>query len=309
VPEQLHDAALLALDAEASHLELTGHSEAAQPLRADINSLLAGSGRIGPMQRELLLANELSQLQQEALLASRAGNWSRAEQMLEAAGHRADTVAARYPDGSFGRRKWSGTGGLLRAQAALMRAMNLMSLYAFDQIPEGGAAAAKHAANLLADIAEPNSAAATFYSQVLTVVERLAVVMLQVLRLSFTTHEAKFQELRRNIADARKTIPKATGMESDAMYVYCDRLDLWLSNLQGLAKPSPKDRNMLRGFVACATFFLVLAVAEILSKAFGLHASATVVFSASTTLAVLVGFGVPGLVALRGGTSKADGDG
>ena len=59
VPEQLHDAALLALDAEASHLELTGHSEAAQPLRArNINSLLveSGGGRMGPMQRELLLS-------------------------------------------------------------------------------------------------------------------------------------------------------------------------------------------------------------------------------------------------------------
>ena len=96
-------------------------------------------------------------------------------------------------------------------------------------------------------------------------------------------------------------------MQSDAMNQYCDQLDQWLSNLQRLAKPRPRDRNMLRGFVACGMFLLVLAVVEILSKAFGLKASATVVFSTSITLAVLAGFGLPGLVALRGGSGKTPG--
>jgi hypothetical protein len=120
---------------------------------------------------------------------------------MRAAAHEADGIAANYPHDDRSYRRWHGTAGLLCAQAALMRALSLMSLYAFDQIPDGEA-------------------------------------------------------------------------------------------------------------IACGMFLLVLAVAEILSKAVGLHPSATVVFSTSIALAVLAGFGVPGLVALRGGSGKeAGGDG
>jgi hypothetical protein len=224
-------------------------SEEAQQVQAKIQGLLTGSGRIGAFQRELLASSQLELAYQEALETHRAGDHSRAEQLMRAAAREADGIAANYPHDDRSYRRWHGTAGLLSAQAALMRTLSLMSLYAFDQIPDGEAAAARTAAELLASISEPNSAAARFYSQSLTLAEQMAKVMLQVLGSSFSSQEAKFLALRKNAADARKLIPEAAGMESSAMNQYCDQLDQWLSNLQRLAKP--KDRNMLRGLAAC----------------------------------------------------------
>jgi hypothetical protein len=180
-----------------------------------------------------------------------------------------------------------------------------MNLYAFDQVADSESAAASEAAKLLAGVADANSAAASFYSRMLSAVEQISAIMLRVLGMSFRTDKGRFRELRDSVSEARRSIPVAAGMDSSAMNEACDQLDLWLNNLQRLARPSKKDLGVYGGFVACVMFCVVLVIVVIVDRAFSLHASATVIFSTCTTLGVLAGFGLAGLKALRSSAGQA----
>lgn len=275
-----------------------------EKLLDDAYRFFENSSSIGRQQRERLAGIELEARLQQGLQAARSGNPVQAEQLLRSAAQRVNGLAASRDDDDPLRGMYIGTAGLLQAQAACMAGFRAISLYDFDDIAKGESAAAAKAAEFLAERSPANAALAAFYSQILAILEGLAAIMLRVLSLSFRTEKGGFRELHERVNAARKSIPAAAGADPVPLAQGCDQLNQWLNNLERLAKPSKKDLGVYGGFVACATFCVLLLVIAVVNKAFSLGATATVVFTTCTPLALVAGFGLAGLRAWQGSKSS-----
>lgn len=276
-------------------------------LLAEARRFFEASPDIGPEARERLVGIEVESLFQQSFQAYRRGDVVLAEQLMRRAAEYVDGLAAHHRgDNDPLHPAYVGQAGLLRAVAATMAGFRAVSLYDFDDVPEGESAAAKKAAEILADSSPANSHLAAFYSELIGVLEDLAAIMLRVLSLSFHSGKGEFRRLHERVKTARKNIPAAGGADPVILAQTCDQLNQWLNNLERLAKPSKKDLGIYGGFVACATFCALLLVVAILNRTFHLGASATVIFSTCAPLAAAAGFGLAGLKAMR---SSGSGDG
>jgi hypothetical protein len=267
-----------------------------------------GSG-MGTDHREMLASVDLELLMQRSTLAYMAGNPALSEQLRRQAAEHAERVAAGHDPADPNGRLWRGIAGALRAQADLMVALSSIALYDFDRVIERRASVtARQAAELLTDVSPPQAAMSKFCAELLAVTEDLAAVMVRVLSSTFHQDHGEFQALRARVIAARSVIPAAAGIDSVRLATACDQVDQWLNNLQRFARPTGKDLGIYGGFVACAAFCVLLVVIAVVNRAFSLGASATQIFASCTTLAVLAGFGLAGLKALRGSDSAKTAD-
>ena len=120
-----------------------------------------------------------------------------------------------------------------------MNGIYAISTYNFDHVARRQSAAARKAANLLADFNETEAALAYFYSQVLGALEQLAAIMLRVLDSSFRSSRDEFRSLRKRVQAARQAIPAVP--VANLLATACDQLDQWLDNLERLVSSSRKD--------------------------------------------------------------------
>ena len=277
----------------------------AQKMFAKAQRILESSPRIGKEQREMLASMELEILVQQAGEAGRSGDPEKARQVWRSMAERAEGMAADHDDNDPAFKLWTGIAGMLKAQAALARAIAQMSIYDFDHVDKGESAAAAKAANLLGDVSPPNAAATKYYSELLAVVEQLATIMLGVIGLSFQGDKGEFRALGEHVNAARQVIPAAAGLNPKFLEQACDQMDQWISNIQRLSKPSKKDLGVYGGFVACAAFCILLIIVAIVNKAFSLGASASTILSTCVPLALVAGFGLAGLRAWQ--STRSDG--